>query len=73
MHYGCNVFLLGSRQEDRNFGKSFKLIQGIDYTGNREARKPLGMMRKLLPPQGLRGQEEEVVCGDQELRPSGGT
>lgn len=35
----------GSRQENRNFGKSFKLIQEIGYTGNRRVKKPNRMMR----------------------------
>lgn len=39
------VYHSGSRQENRNFGKSLKLIQGIGYTGNSKVRKPGRMMR----------------------------
>lgn len=66
------VYHSGSRQENRNFDKSFKLIQGIGYTGNREARTPRRMVRELLHPQGLRGHKGGVVYGDQELRLSRG-
>lgn len=67
------VYQSGSRQESGNFGKAFKLIQGIGYTGNERMRKPNRMMRqaeissseKWLLPQGL---TKRWFYGDQKLR-----
>lgn len=70
------IYHSGSRQENRNYGKSLRLIQGIGYTGNSKVRKPGRMMRhaqRLATAgsfKGSRGQKEEVVYGDQGLRPS---
>lgn len=43
MNIRC-VHQSGSKQENRNLGKSFKLIQGIDYTENRRVRNPNRIM-----------------------------
>lgn len=49
------IYHSGSRQENRNFDKSFKLIQGIGYTGNREARTPRRNGEGATTPSGAQG------------------
>lgn len=67
------VYQSASRQESGNFGKAFKLIQGIGYTGNERMRKPNRMMRQAEISNSekwllLQGLTKRRFYGDQELR-----
>lgn len=63
------IYQSGSRQENRNFSKSFKLIQGIGYTGNARMRKPDKTMRQ---PRDEQQQEAATTSRAQGTQGRGG-